>query len=97
MIMSPYQLGNNYYLLLEGPGAPGNGTIYIYGPSGVTSFQETLRVEDVGTGVSVVFSPSSSAGYIQAGPLTIPIQVRSSTPPSTACSWPTGPPQATTL
>ena len=76
MIMSPYQLGNNYYLLLEGPGAPGNGTIYIYGPSGVTSFQETLRVEDVGTGVSVVFSPSSSAGYIQAGPLTIPIQVQ---------------------
>ena len=76
MIMSPYEIGGNYYVLLEGPGAPGNGTFYIFGPSGVTSFQAPLRVEDVGSGISVVYGSNGTTGYIEAGPVTIPIQVQ---------------------
>ncbi len=76
LVMSPYEVGGNYYVLLEGPGAPGNGTFYIFGPSGETSFQTTLRAEDVGSGVAVVYGPSGTTGYIEAGPLTIPIQVQ---------------------
>ena len=76
MIMSPYEVGGNYYVLLEGPGAPGNGTFYIFGPSGVTSFQAALRVEDVESGIAVVYGSNGTTGYIEAGPLTIPIQVQ---------------------
>ncbi|MGC9071281.1 MAG: PEGA domain-containing protein [Acidilobus sp.] len=76
LVLSPYELGGRYYVVVEGPGAPGNGTFYIFGPSGVTSFQAALRLIDVGTGVSVVYSFGGNSGYIEADPITIPIEVQ---------------------
>ncbi|MGC9209905.1 MAG: hypothetical protein ACP5FT_01355 [Acidilobus sp.] len=76
LVMSPYELGGKYYVVVEGPGAPGNGTFYIYGPTGVTSFQTTLRAIDISSDVSVVYSTNGTAGYIEAGPVTIPISVQ---------------------